>query len=183
MKKFAFAALTVAAVAALNIPVPASAATIKVEYVYSGTVKESGGEAVCPEDQVMTGRSHYGDENADTTYQCSWIFIDGVRVEVFTGDWYGYAKESRSNFSAPLDQAIVGRWHHGDENGSTEYKTGALYRQGIQVRITNRTWTGSYTESSHTTQAGFNQVMTGRNHSGDENGKTYYQYGTVTFAG
>ncbi|GAA2902806.1 hypothetical protein GCM10010517_68750 [Streptosporangium fragile] len=183
MKKVAFAALTVAAVAALNIPAPASAATIKVEYVYSGTVQESGDEFSCPAGQVMTGRSHYGDENADTTYQCSWIFINDVQVEVFSGDWFGYAKESRSNFSAPLDQVIVGRRHHGDENGATEYKTAALYWQERQVRITDRTWTEPYTESSHTTQAGVNQVMTGRNHSGDENGKTQYQYGTVTFAG
>ncbi|MET8050207.1 hypothetical protein ABZU75_21670 [Streptosporangium sp. NPDC005286] len=183
MKKVTFAALAVAAVAVLNVPVPASAATIKVEYVYSGTVKESGGEFACPAGQVMTGRSHNGDENANTTYQCSWILIDGVQVEVFTGDWFGYMKESNSNFSAPLDQVIVGRRHYGDENGATEYKTGALYLQGRQVRITNRTWTSAYTESGHTTQAGFNQVMTGRNHSGDENGKTQYQYGTVTFAG
>lgn len=186
--KAVHAAVVAASAAALAVVSPAPAAsaaavTIRVVPAYSETQEESSSWFVCPTNQVLTGRSHYGDENADTTYQCSWIFIDGVRVEVFTGDWYGYVKESRSNFSAPLDQAIVGRWHHGDENGFTEYKTGALYRQGIQVRITNRTWTGSYTESSHTTQAGFNQVMTGRNHSGDENGKTYYQYGTVTFAG
>ncbi|MEU8378615.1 hypothetical protein [Streptosporangium sp. NPDC048865] len=176
------------AVVAVTAPAPASASsaaavTIRVERTYSETVYESNSQFTCPPDQVLTGRSHFGDENRPTTYYCSTIFIDDQRVEVHSGDWSAAQRESRSNYVAPLDQALVGRSHSGDENGDTRYRTGALYWQNRQVRLTGAAWTGEHKESSHTTQAGHNQVMTGRLHSGDENGKTRYQYATVTFAG
>jgi len=161
----------------------ATAVTISVERTYSQTVSESIAQFNCPPNQVLTGRTHIGDENRPTTYYCSTIFINNEQVTVHSGDWSGAQRESRSNYVAPLDQALVGRWHSGDENGLTRYRTGALYWQNRQVRLTGAAWTGQYQESSHTTYAGDNQVMTGRMHSGDENGKTWYQYATVAFAG
>ncbi|MFD0885598.1 hypothetical protein ACFQ08_13670 [Streptosporangium algeriense] len=173
-----------AAAAALTVASPASAAvTIKVERIYQETVLERADAFSCPANQVLTGRSHVGDENGWTTYYCSWILINGEQVEVHAGDWSASQRESRSSYSAPTDQALVGRWHTGDENGMTRYRTGALYWQGRQVRLTNLSWSGEYKESNHTVQAGYNRVFVGRSHSGDENGKTRYQYGTVTFTG
>jgi hypothetical protein len=181
------AAVAAAALAAVTLASPASAAvevTIKVEVTSSETMStEVESQFSCPANQVLTGRTHVGDENRPTTYHCSTIFINGERVYVHSGDWTASQKESRSSYAAPLDQALVGRWHSGDENGPTRYRTGALYWQNRQVRLTGATWTGQYKESSHTTHAPYNQVMTGRLHTGDENGKTQYQYATVTFAG
>ncbi|MEV8634711.1 hypothetical protein AB0395_23945 [Streptosporangium sp. NPDC051023] len=182
-------AMAAAALAAMTVASPASAesaaaaVTIKVERVYSESVLERRDAFTCPANQVLTGRSHVGDENKWTTYYCSWIFINGEQVEVHSGDWTSSQRESKSSYTAPTDQALVGRWHTGDENGMTKYRTGALYWQGRQVRLTNLPWSGDYTESNHTVQAGYNQVMTGRSHNGDENGKTRYQYATVTFEG
>ncbi|MER7207956.1 hypothetical protein [Streptosporangium sp. NPDC000239] len=170
-----------AAAAALTMASPASAATIKVERIYQETVLERADAFDCPANQVLTGRSHIGDENTRTTYYCSWIFINGEQVEVHSGDWTASQRESKSSYIAPTDQALVGRWHTGDENGMTRYRTGALYWQGRQVRLTNLTWSGEYKESNHNAQAGYNQVIVGRSHSGDENGKTRYLYATVTF--
>ncbi|MER7130202.1 hypothetical protein [Streptosporangium saharense] len=181
-------AVAAAAVAATTVASPASAAstaavTIKVERIYQETVLERADAFSCPANQVLTGRSHIGDENAWTTYYCSWIFINGEQVEVHSGDWTSTQRESKSSYSAPTDQALVGRWHTGDENGMTRYRTGALYWQGRQVRLTNLSWSGEYKESNHNVQAGYNRVLVGRSHSGDENGKTRYQYATVTFTG
>ncbi|MFF3441386.1 hypothetical protein [Streptosporangium sp. NPDC002721] len=180
--------LAAAALAAMTVAAPASASsatavTIKVERTYSQTMYENNSQFTCPPNQVLTGRSHYGDENRPTTYYCSTIFINGEQVQVHSGDWSAAQRESRSNYVAPLDQTLVGRWHDDDENGDTRYRTGALYWQNRQVRLTGAVWSVKYKESSHTTNAGHNQVMTGRLHSGDENGDTWYQYSTVTFAG
>ncbi|GAA4197056.1 hypothetical protein GCM10022252_45450 [Streptosporangium oxazolinicum] len=183
MKKIAAAAAVVAGLATLAVTSPASAATVVVEQIYSRTVPESGGQFSCPEGMVMTGRAHTGDENNPTTYWCSRVLIDGVQVQVHWGDWSTGVNENRSTFIAPLDQVLVGRWHQGDERGLTRYRTAALYWQGRQVRITSLRWSGGVKESSHNVQARSGEVMTGRSHSGDENGTTNYQFGLVTFTG
>ena len=168
--------------AALAVPASAAAVTINVERVYSETVWESSAQFDCPANQVLSGRSHYGDENKPTTYYCSRILINGEQAEVHIGDWTSPQRESRSSYTAPMDQAVVGRWHSGDENGMTRYRSAALYWQGAQVRLTDPLWTGEHKESSHIWQAGTGTVMVGRSHSGDENGKTRYQFATVSFA-
>ncbi|MER7207957.1 hypothetical protein ABT340_12895 [Streptosporangium sp. NPDC000239] len=177
-----------AAVAALTVASPASAAstaavTIRVERAYSENVPEWGTQFTCPTNQVLTGRSHTGDENAWTTYYCSWILINGEQVRVSLGDWTPGQKESRSSYSAPADQALVGRSHTGDENGTTRYRTATLSWQGRPVRLTGAVWSGDLKESRHTFQADYNRVLVGRSHSGDENGKTRYQHALVTFEG
>ncbi|MER6003119.1 hypothetical protein ABT120_31415 [Nonomuraea angiospora] len=174
-----------AALSAATMATPASAAvTIEMERIYSETVWEwVGVQFSCPPNQVLTGRSHYGDESARTTYYCSRILINGEQVQVHAGDWTSPQRESRSDYSAPDNQVVVGRWHQDDENGDTRYRSAALYWQGQQVRLRDGDITGEYTESSHSWQARYGKVMTGRVHYGDENGKTWYRYSTVTFAG
>ncbi|MFI6509933.1 hypothetical protein ACIBCT_20210 [Streptosporangium sp. NPDC050855] len=180
-------ALSVAAVAAVlsatTMASPASAATIRTERTYNETVWEDGAQFTCPPNMVMTGRSHYGDESRQTTYHCSRILINEEQVEVHSGDWTRRQWEARSDFSAPNNQVIVGRWHDDDENGDTRYRTAALYWQGRQVMLINGDSTGAYTESSHTWLADDGKVMTGRAHYGDENGKTWYRFATVSFTG
>ncbi|MEU6424927.1 hypothetical protein ABZ860_03445 [Microbispora sp. NPDC046973] len=181
--KSLIAALAAAAAVAVASPASASASavTISVEENYSQTVWEPDGvQFTCPIDQVLTGRSHYGDENKQTTYYCSSIWINGERVQVRVLDWSSAQRESSHVYIAPVGQALIGRWHQGDENGLTRYRPAELFWQGRLVQLTGAGWSSYYKESNHLSKAGYNQVMTGRIHQGDENGSTRYQYATVT---
>ncbi|GAA2902798.1 hypothetical protein GCM10010517_68740 [Streptosporangium fragile] len=172
-----------AAVLAVISPAPAASAetvTIKVVPAYSETQQESVSWFVCPTNQVLTGRSHKGDENADTTYTCSWIFINDEQVKVSIGDWSLSQKESNSSYSSPPDQALVGRRHALDENGPTLYRSASLSWRGKTVRLIDPVWTGDLKESNHNYQTDTQRVLIGRAHSGDENGNTRYQHAYVT---
>lgn len=164
---------------------PAAAApVIKITWTTPTSVQESNSSNFnCPANNVMVGREHYGDENGTTTYHCARIVIDGELVTVTPGNWSSGLRESNSNFAAPENEAIVGRSHVGDENAFTSYRTGYLTWRNKEVSLTSARWTGALGESSHTSKAGTGEVMTGRQHYGDENGSTYYRYATVTFAG
>lgn len=180
----ASAALTALAALAVATPAPASAAavTIKVERAHAEMVREWIDPFTCPTNTVLTGRSHYGDENAPTTYYCSFILIDGEQAQVYLGDWNNRQKESRSDYSAPDNEAVAGRWHEGDENGYTRYRSATVYWRGQRVLLTGGDISGAYRESNHAWQADANRVMTGRVHTGDENGTTRYRFATVTVA-
>ncbi|WP_156325745.1 hypothetical protein [Nonomuraea sp. SBT364] len=184
-KKALSAALTALVAVAVAAPAPASAAavTIKVERAHAEMVREWIDPFTCPTNTVLTGRSHYGDENAPTTYYCSFILIDGEQAQVYLGDWTARQKESRADFSAPDHHAVAGRWHEGDENGYTRYRTASVHWRGRQVLLAAGDISGAHRESSHTWHADENKVMTGRLHRGDENGSTYYRFATVTLAG
>lgn len=187
-KKAVPAAIAAAALAALTAapasaaPAAATAVTVKIELKHTSTFKESGGVYfTCPTNEVLTGRSHSGDENGYTTYYCSSIIINDQPIQsVVLGLWSDRQKESSSFYPAPNDQALVGRWHSGDENGYTKYLAGMFFWQGKQVRFSSPNWSGALKESGHSWRAGAGQVMVGRQHSGDENGYTRYQYATVT---
>ncbi|WP_250563148.1 hypothetical protein [Sphaerisporangium fuscum] len=173
---------TIVAAAALPAP-PASAATVRIELAHTSTFRESSGvEFTCPLDEVLTGRSHSGDENGYTTYYCSRVYIDDQQVQVLDADWdVGVQKESDGVPYTAIDgRALVGRWHKGDENGYTRYRTGALIWQGKRVYVTDQRWSTGMKESGHSYRTSGDKVLTGRQHIGDENGTTLYQYGTVT---
>ncbi|MGJ6967084.1 hypothetical protein ACSDR0_34735 [Streptosporangium sp. G11] len=184
------AAVVAAALAAVTMASPASASasaatavTIRVERAYAEQTPGWNTQFTCPTNHVLTGRTHVGDENAWSTYYCSLIFINDEQVRVHLGDWTAGQKESNSDYTAPPNEALVGRSHTGDENGTTRYRTATLTWQGRPVQLTGTTSTGYFKESNHTTHARTNQVMVGRKHSGDENGKTWYRYATVAFEG
>ncbi|GAA2916178.1 hypothetical protein GCM10010517_81920 [Streptosporangium fragile] len=187
-KKALPAALAAAALAALTLApaAPAAAAageSIQIIHTYTETVKEWSSRFACPANEVMIGRSHYGDENGYTTYRCGRIYINGEQVVVTPTGGDARVKESNSFYNTPGDAAIIGRTHFGDENDYTTYYAGELSWQGKTVRLTSRTWTSAYKESNHSSGAGVGQVMTGRSHRGDENGITKYEYATVTIDG
>ncbi|WP_182883281.1 MULTISPECIES: hypothetical protein [unclassified Microbispora] len=181
----ALTALAASAAMSAAAPAPASAAVVTIEIVpaRTETVREWIDPFTCPTNMVLTGRSHYGDENDATTYTCSFVLINGEQARVYLGDWTSRQKESRSDYSAPDHQAVAGRWHEGDENGYTRYRTATMYWQGRQVLLANGDISGAFRESSHNWQAEGKTVMTGRKHSGDENGNTWYRFATVTVAG
>lgn len=161
----------------------AAAANIEILPGASVSLREPNSIFSCPSGEVMTGRGHQKDENGWTTYQCSRIRIDGELVSTGNVRWSSGQKESDSYFVASGDQAILGRKHYDDENGRTFYLTGTLHWRGSQLRLTNRNWESPVREDNHYSQAGVNQVMTGRWHDDDENGYTSYEYGTVTVGG
>ncbi|MFD0887859.1 hypothetical protein ACFQ08_25240 [Streptosporangium algeriense] len=173
--------------ALLTLPAPAAQATaahaadIIIIDGFTQTVKESAGTPVtCPTNQVLLGRSHRGDENGDTTYYCGLILIDGQQVRVGPPRWSISQRESDSFFVAPPNEVLVGRQHSGDENGQTRYATARLTAGGRTVELTSYRWSPSQTESNSHSKAGDYEVMTGRQHSGDENGQTRYQYARIT---
>lgn len=180
------AAMAAAASAVLTLVpgTPASAATastVEVQLQTTSTVKESSGAwFACPADQVMTGRKHSGDENGYTTYYCSRILINGEQATVEPRSWVSAGKESSSLFETGENEIIIGRQHKGDENGYTNYQYGALFWQGRQLRVLARIWSSNMKESNHSASVSPYHVMTGRSHSGDENGYTKYQYAAVT---
>ncbi|SEC27772.1 hypothetical protein SAMN05428945_2482 [Streptomyces sp. 2224.1] len=149
---------------------------------YTRTVRESAGTPVeCPAYQVLIGRAHSGDENGNTTYYCGFILIHDELVQVSGPTWSSSQRESGSFFSAPPpNKALSGRQHSGDENGQTRYATASLTWQGRNVHLTSYRWTAGQRESSSHSKAGPEEVMVGRQHNGDENGQTYYQYARVT---
>ncbi|WP_237101868.1 hypothetical protein [Nonomuraea sp. MG754425] len=160
---------------------PAHAAEIIIIDGYTQTVKESSGTPVtCPTNQVLLGRSHSGDENGSTTYYCGLILIDGQQVRVGAPTWSDSQRESNSFFAAPGDHVLVGRQHSGDENGSTRYATATMSAWGRTVELTSYRWSPGQKESSSYSKAGDYEVMTGRQHSGDENGQTSYQYARIS---
>lgn len=186
-KALATAVAALAALAAVTTaaPAPASAAAVRIEVVpaYSETVLEPWDPVTCPTNMVMTARSHHGDEEALTTYTCSFVLLNGEQARVYLSGWTAPQRESRADFSAPDHQAVAARSHEGDENGYTRYRTATMYWRGQQVLLANGEVSDPYRESNHDWEAPANTVMTGRKHTGDENGTTYYRYATVTVAG
>ncbi|MBO3750521.1 hypothetical protein J5X84_30975 [Streptosporangiaceae bacterium NEAU-GS5] len=179
------AALGTAVLAALTLAPAASASTtedllIQVIPGVTTEVKESNSTFLCPPNQVLTSRQHIGDENGRTQYTCSRILINSELVTVSSDLENAVLRERDSNYTARADFAMVARSHKGDENGSTTYSAAAMSWHGRTVGLTNYRWTIPMRESSHIGQAAFNEVMTGRKHSGDENGNTSYQFATVT---
>jgi len=102
------------------------------------------------------------------------------------------SNESDSEFIAPANRVIVGRSHSGDENGSTTY-----FHTYLQAKDCNGNIVGGITivkdsewsdEQKESASSGFylaknNRVITGRRHSGDENGLTSYQTSRIYFNG
>lgn len=168
----------------------------------SGEIKESGqdnpngySEFLCPDNTVMTGRWHKGDENGKTKYEYAELrlvdengnlFISpNQRIIVGIPKWSTQIKESSGHeFQAPYNQVIVGRRHYGDENGYTQYATATVTVQrdsrNPTVTVVDKTCSDSIKESDGKWfNADSDYIMTGRYHEGDENGETYYISGRL----
>lgn len=153
----------------------------------SASIKESNSSFLCPANRVMTGRYHRGDKNGQTQYEYSSLkAIDSngnpVAGTITVEDirWESLIQESRGGYNAPLNRVIVGRKHSGDENGLTQYATAVVKIDGKATSIKNGISSSFIKESSgiwYKTDA--NRVITGRHHSGDENGQTYYNSATI----
>ena len=103
--------------------------TVKQE-TWEGPYNEYDGyKFECQENQVMTGREHWGDERTSQThYGCG--SIKGPLGDIYVIKdlaWHHIDQEKNSIFDCPTNKVLVGRGHEDDENGPTEYLCGTLW--------------------------------------------------------
>lgn len=152
-------------------------------------MKESESYFLCPNNTVMSGRYHTGDENGQTQYEYAslkavdenGVVVPGV-VTVEDVTWSTSFKESSGNgYDAPTNRVIVGRQHSGDENGQTKYATAVVKFNGENTYIESSLSSSAIKESSGIWfKTNTQRVIIGRHHSGDENGNTFYYSGIIT---
>lgn len=152
---------------------------------------ESSSNFVCPPSTVMTGRWHNCrnkggkcDENGSSSVYCRGLEADGRPFSVGAGTWSAGIKESAGvAFLCPKDTVMTGRQHDCrnkdlkcDENGDTKYLCSPLSYGGKPVPVDPNagSWSAEMTESASQFVCPDNQLLNGRRHSGDENGKTTY---------
>lgn len=153
------------------------------------SMDENNSNFLCPTNTVMTGRYHSGDENGLTQYEYATLKAVDEHGNAVSGtitvedvQWSAAISESSgSGFEAPTNRVIVGRQHSGDENGNTKYATAVVKFNGTAAFV------GSITQSSPIKESDgrwfktdSQRVITGRRHSGDENGNTIYYSGIIT---
>ncbi|MEG3135592.1 hypothetical protein SC206_18705 [Rouxiella sp. T17] len=117
-----------------------------------------------------------------TVFVMSWTSSAfAAPATVIAGNWSEEQAESRSDFTCPANQVIVSREHTGDENGRTRYKCATVSQDGKAFTTKDAQWSESIKESAGTYYQcpESSPVMTGRKHSGDENGNTLYQCSTL----
>ncbi|MFD7086699.1 hypothetical protein ACFV94_02560 [Streptomyces sp. NPDC059896] len=89
-----------------------------------------------------------------------------------------------SRYTAPSGSVLVGRSHQGGESGYTTYHYATLVvvtSEGVHATtVGNRSWSDRIKESNSTYVASTDRVLTGRCHTGDENGYTEYQSAEVS---
>lgn len=145
-------------------------------------MKESGSYFLCPSNTVMTGRYHKGDENGQTQYATAIIKIDGKTTTLEEGINSPSIKESSGIwFKTDENRVMTGRHHSGDENGQTYYTSAKVTinysstepaPEGTIIVPNVRTESANMKESGSSFMCPSGTIMTGRAHTGDENGNT-----------
>lgn len=140
---------------------------------------------LCSFNRVLTGRCHSGDENGKTWFEDAELEavdesgnpVSGV-IRVSSEEWSEWTKESSGQgFDALNNRVLVGREHKGDENGLTRYATAIVRFNDNNCMTADRVSSDSIKESKGIWCCSDSErVMTGRHHTGDENGSTYYNY-------
>lgn len=150
----------------------------------------------CPPNCVITGRYHHGDENGKTYYDYGVpeiVFTDeenytlalryklSPTVTLKASHEVPVSKESDHNCHCGIGECFTGRTHHGDENGSTEYRMASLdvsNTNGFSYEISLiDEYSVNKKESDNDAFYKLNEYdaclpMTGREHHGDENKDT-----------
>lgn len=143
---------------------------------------------LCSSNRILTGRRHSGDENGKTWFEDAELeavdesgnIVSG-EISVTSVEWSEWSKESSGQgFDALNNRVLVGREHRGDENGKTRYATAIVLFNGKICMTTDRVSSSRIRESKGIWCCSDSErVMTGRHHSGDENGRTYYNYSKI----
>ncbi|WP_030131409.1 hypothetical protein [Pseudomonas sp. QTF5] len=134
--------------------------------------KESNSDFTCAGDQVMLAREHRGDENGPTLYLCGtaeseppFTLTDKQEVEV--------GSEEDSYYLCPGNKVLYGRYHMHDETKPTSYRCASIVDANNKpLNLIRSEWSDEQVESESNMQCPPNEVMIGRQHEGDENGKT-----------
>lgn len=150
---------------------------------WTGDIKESNSSYGCPADQVMVGRKHRGDENGQTNYACSQIRWGQESTPMTAGTVAGPYRESASRFECADGEVMTSRKHQGDENGSTWYQCSSVTINGQRAKSMGSLWTSGVRESSSDVACPGDFFITGREHSGDENGPTTYKCSQLAVQG
>lgn len=157
----------------------------------------SESKAICYDNQVMLGGSHWGDENATTYFRCVYLFVNGQVAKPDLGNIIKLktVESSGAMITCPNDSLIVGIEHDGDENGQTTYSCANFYlgfNKQRKVKVTSTKYSNPLIQSNHQFSCGSNgkdqgegsdhgmpppanQALIGRTHVGDENGHTLYE--------
>lgn len=147
---------------------------------WSSGFKESSFAYVCPYNQIMIGRNHYGNENKDTAYQCAIASSNNTIVNLKNASWGEWIKESSNTaYTCPENKVMTGREHRGDANGNTRYQCANATLDKILIKVDAYNWSVDFKEPSHEFACSTGQIMIGRVHSGDANGTTKYRCGAM----
>lgn len=148
---------------------------------YSQEMGETGSQFLCPVNTVMTGRYHSGDENGTTQYEYATLKAVDVNGKLISGTitvedviWDSGITESGGNYHAPANRVIVGRNHHGDENGTTQYATAVIKFNGEETFLIDSRVDAVKESGGEWFKTDTLRVIVGRKHNGDENGWTEY---------
>lgn len=165
--------LLIAGYAHAEEPSVQSATTIsKYNWIQAG--KESASDFMCQSNYMLIGRKHSGDENGQTSYRCGWA-KQFEHLKFRNPKTYAPQSERGYHFTCDKNTIMIGRKHQGNENGNTTYTCAEVVDVwGHAMQVTPIKLHTPYTESNHEFECPTNQAIMGRNHDGDENGRTQY---------
>ena len=90
---------------------------------------EDGVYFICPENKMLTGRIHEGDENDPEHFTCSSLKDSwgNIMQVVPQPNWSENFDEDSHDFTCDENTVMIGKYHKGDENGDTSYLCGTLW--------------------------------------------------------
>ncbi|WP_060513253.1 hypothetical protein [Pseudomonas sp. NBRC 111124] len=186
---------------------PSTPETVNVEFTtpteWTSAGKESESNFTCPENTVIVGRKHDGDEIKKTSYKCA---TPGNNIVQAKSAWsvkfpecgyrlkddddddfttctdakdYDKKKQEYIYFTCNPDEVMTGRIHKGDENALSQIQCSELY-QGSEkpenrLQVIPSKWQGPQEEHESDYTCPVNQVLIGRAHRSDEEGYTKWQ--------
>lgn len=164
-----------------------SGTIIVTDVTWHNWINEDKGKGFDAESgRFLVGRKHNGDEKGKTCYATAVILFNGQKVTAFNQVISSQIKESAGVWCCSNAKSfMIGRHHSGDENGKTYYnfaeastqiEATELAPEGTIIVPDKRTTTSAIVENSSVFLCPGNCVLTGRMHSGDENGNTFYEY-------
>lgn len=151
---------------------------LKRSTIDASTPESKGSVAKCEAGEVAIG-GEFDSPGSTNNYLICTKFVGTVEPG---SSLKGFSKESSAEMGSCsvgaelIDGAIVSRSHEGDENGPTAYLCARFYQNGKRLILSGSEDIKDFSKESEAKdfQCGPNKVMTGRSHSGDENGKTTY---------
>ncbi|MDR6714644.1 hypothetical protein J2W83_004280 [Pseudomonas hunanensis] len=160
---------------------------------------QSNGSIITPGLQLLDKYTRSGTPQYDTLSCIRVTTSAGPDTPVFptasvgSRSWGDSKEEADSKITCEGNTVMTGRNHRGDERGQTKHECGVVSQDGNAAVVGTRGWSIKFSESdrvgNNEWDEGYyfscplNQVMTGREHWGDENGDTRYECAPLTVNG